>query len=148
MAKALIDSSTLFDISRAMKGRNASWATNTLRNLADYEQNFHQLTISGITVFELLEGLYRGGDANAAAAFRANLLPGYEVIQPDPEIEDKAAEIHAKLRLSGQAIDVPDTFIAATAIIHGLTLVNANTRHFPRVQAAGFPITLENWRDA
>jgi len=58
-----------------------------------------------------------------------------------------AAAIHAKLRQSGQGIDVPDTFIAATAIIHCLTLVNANTRHFPRVVAAGFPLKLENWRE-
>jgi tRNA(fMet)-specific endonuclease VapC len=146
--KALIDSSTLLDISRAMKGGRAPWATHTLGKLADYELQFPKLTISGVTVFELLEGLYRGGAAKAITEFHTKLLPGYEVIQPTTEIEDKAAEIHAKLRLAGQSIDVPDTLIAATAIVHGLTLVNANTRHFPRVAAAGFTLQLENWRDA
>lgn len=63
-------------------------------------------------------------------------------------VEDKAAEIHAKLRQVGLAIDVPDTIIAAMAIVRSLTLVNANTRHFPRVAGAGFPISLENWRDS
>jgi tRNA(fMet)-specific endonuclease VapC len=146
--KALIDSSTLFDISRATKGRKDEWATNTVGKLANYELQFPKLTISGITVFELLEGMYRGGEARAIAEFHTKLLPRYEVIQPSIEIEDKAAEIHAKLRLAGQSIDVPDTLIAATAIIHSLTLVNANTRHFPRVAAAGFPLKFENWRDA
>lgn len=147
MDKALIDSSTLFDISRAMKGIKGTWATHTLGKPADCELQFPKLTISGITVFELLEGLYRGGDAKAIAEFHTKLLPKYEVIQPSTEIEDKAAEIHANLRLARQSIDVPDTLIAATAIVHGLTLANANTRHFPRVVAAGFPLTIANWRD-
>ena len=148
MDKALIDSSTLFDISRALKGRISPWSATTLVWLVAYEQQFPQLTISGMTVFELIEGLYRGGDHAAIANFHRQLLPQYEVIHPDAQIEDKAAEIHAKLRQTGRGIDVPDTFIAATAIVHGLTLVNANTRHFPRVAAAGFPLKLQNWRDA
>lgn len=148
MDKALIDSSTLFDIQRALKKPGASWAQSSLGKLLAYRQHHQKLTISGLTVFELLEGLYRGGDPQAIADFHQNVLPSYEVIHPDTQIEDKAAEIHAKLRLSGQAIDVPDTLIAATAIIHGLTLVNANTRHFPRVVTAGFPLRIENWRDA
>jgi predicted nucleic acid-binding protein len=57
-------------------------------------------------------------------------LPRYDLIHPDARIEDKAAEIHAKLRLAAQSIDLPDTLIAGTAVIHNLTLVNANTRHF------------------
>lgn len=148
MDKALIDSSTLFDISRALKGRKAPWSTTTLLKLVNYEQQFPVLTISGMTVFELIEGLHRGGDPSAVENFHRYLLPRYEVIHPDAQIEDKAAEIHAALRKSGKGIDVPDTFIAATAIVRGLTLVNANTRHFPRVVAAGFPLNLENWRDA
>jgi predicted nucleic acid-binding protein len=125
--KALIDSSTLFDIQRAIKKPAAPWAKNTLGNLLAYRQHHPKLTISGLTVFELLEGLYRGGDPQAVGDFHQNLLPRYEVIHPDAQIEDKAAEIRAKLRLAGQSIDVPDTLIAATAIIHGLTLCPATT---------------------
>jgi tRNA(fMet)-specific endonuclease VapC len=147
MDKALLDSSTLFDITRALKGRKGVWATNTLGRLAEYERHFPRLTISGITVFELLEGLYRGNETEAIEEFHGKLLPGYEVIQPSIEIEDKAAEIHAKLGLAGLSIDVPDTLIAATAIVHDLTLVNANTRHFARVEDSGFPLRLANWRD-
>jgi len=70
------------------------------------------------------------------------------VIRPDAQIEDKAAEINAQLAKAGKTIGVVDTFIAATAIIHNLALVNANTKHFPRIQTAGFPLTSNNWRDA
>jgi tRNA(fMet)-specific endonuclease VapC len=50
----------------------------------------------------------------------------------------------AKARLS---IGVVDTLIAATAISQRLILINGNTKHFSGVQAAGFPLTLENWRE-
>jgi len=49
--KALIDSSTLFDISRALKGRKAPWSATTLLRLVAYEQQFPKLTISSMTVF-------------------------------------------------------------------------------------------------
>jgi tRNA(fMet)-specific endonuclease VapC len=145
--KALIDSSTLFDISRGTKRADVAWARNTLANLFAYRVHHSKLTISGLTLFEILEGLYRGDNPLAIAKFHENVLPGYEVIQPDAQIEERAAEIHAKLRQGNQAIGVPDTLIAATAIEHDLTLVNANTKHFPRIVAAGFPLKLENWRD-
>jgi len=118
-----------------------------LAKLAAYEQHFPKITISGITVFELLEGMYRNHHADEIAQFIEKFLPNYDVIQPTIEIEAKAAEIHARLRQTGQTIDAPDTLIAATAIVHDLPLVNANTRYFPRVTIAGFPLRLENWRD-
>ena len=66
MDKALIDSSTLFDIHRAIKKPSASWAQNSLGKLLAYRQHRQILTISGMTVFELLEGLYRGGQVKQA----------------------------------------------------------------------------------
>ena len=75
-------------------------------------------------------------------------MPAYEVIYPDEKIIAIGAEINAALADAGQSIGLADTLIAATAISRGFTLVNANTKHFPRVQAAGFKITLENWRDS
>ena len=147
MTRVLLDSSTLFDLQRAVKRPGAPWAQTCLANLALYRKHHDKLTISGLTVFEYLEGLYLTGDSAAIAGFYQNLLPRYEVIQPTIEIEAKAAEIHATLRHTCQTIDAPDTLIAATAIVHDLPLVNANTRHFPRVTAAGFPLRLDNWRD-
>jgi tRNA(fMet)-specific endonuclease VapC len=145
--KVLIDSSTLFDLQRAIKKPTAPWARNSLAHLLAYRRRFAMLTISGLTVFEMLEGLYRSGRTESTADFHQNVLPNHEVIHPDAQIEDKAAEIHAKLGLAGLSIDVPDTLIAATAIVHKLTLVNANTRHFARVEGSGFPLRLANWRD-
>ena len=101
-----------------------------------------------MTVYELLDGLYRKEDRTAIMEFHTFLLPSYEVIRSNAQIEDKAAEINAVLARSGKIIGVIDTFIAASAIVEKLTLVNANSKHFSRIQEAGFPIVLKNWREA
>jgi predicted nucleic acid-binding protein len=40
------------------------------------------------------------------------------------------AKLLADLRASGQALPIKDSLIAATAIVHGLTVVTRNTRDF------------------
>jgi tRNA(fMet)-specific endonuclease VapC len=146
--KVLIDTSTFFDIRRAPKNLKAPWAQNTLYKLVQYQAHHPKLTVSAFTVFEHLDGLNRQGKQTEAAEFMTRVLPSLEVIYPDQEIYALAAAIHAALAVAGKTIGVPDTFIAATAIIQKLPLVNANTKHFPRVQAAGFSVALENWREA
>ncbi|MGD1703844.1 PIN domain-containing protein [Okeania sp. SIO2F4] len=53
---------------------------------------------------------------------------------------EKAAEIHIDLRRKGRPIQDADILIAATAIIHNLTLVS-NDSDMSRVEE----INLENW---
>ncbi|WP_460972817.1 PIN domain-containing protein [Spirosoma migulaei] len=47
------------------------------------------------------------------------------------------------LRRAGQTVDDFDLLIGATAIVHDLTLVTRNTRHFANMSG----IQLENWID-
>lgn len=147
MVKALLDTSTYVDMRRMPNHRRAPWAQNTLQNATAYGAHHERFTISSFTAFEILEGIYRDSGSEAADRFVATILPNYEVIYPDAEITFLAADIHASLARSRQSIGVVDTFIAATAITGDLTLVNANTRHFPRIVAAGFALRLENWRE-
>ncbi|MGK7938631.1 MAG: PIN domain-containing protein [Crocosphaera sp.] len=53
---------------------------------------------------------------------------------------EKAAEIHANLRLRGLPIQTEDILIAATAMIKGLTVVS-NDSDFLRIEG----LNLENW---
>jgi len=94
----------------------------------------------------VLEGIYRDNIPGADEEFITKVLPGYEVIYPNQEIITLGAKIDAALANTRQSIGIVDALIAATAIHEGLALVNANTRHFPRVQQAGFPLHIENWR--
>lgn len=148
MDKALIDTSAFFDIRKATKNLKSVWAQNTIHHLVKYQAQHPRLTVSAFTAFEYLDGLYRQGRQHEANDFRTRILPTLEVIYADESVYALAAEIHAALAVSGEAIGVVDTFIAATAIANELPLVNANPKHFSRVQTAGFSIDLQNWRDA
>lgn len=58
------------------------------------------------------------------------------------DIAEKAAQVYAKLKKQGLIIGHTDTFIAATAMINGYTLVTNNTEHFSRVDG----LIIENWK--
>ena len=58
----------------------------------------------------------------------------------DLAIVEKAAEIHANLRLRGLPIQTEDILIAATAIVKGFILVS-NDSDLLRVEG----LSLENW---
>jgi predicted nucleic acid-binding protein len=100
-------------------------------------------------VIEILHGLHKDiANPGKAQQFKRSAPAEFEFLDVPADIGYLASEIIAKLEGGRQAIGFPDSLIAATAIYHGLTLVTANTRHFQRVIAVGFPLKLENWRDA
>ena len=54
---------------------------------------------------------------------------------------EELCELRADLRRTGQLIGPNDTMIAATALVHKLTLVTHNTRQFNRVPG----LRIEDW---
>lgn len=58
-----------------------------------------------------------------------------------PEIAIKAAEIGTYLISQGKEVEIMDTYIAATAILHRLTLVTANMAHFEEIEK----LKVKNW---
>ncbi len=147
MPKALIETSTYFDMLNAPKHRHAAWAPNTGAQTVSYLSQYSRLTLSAFTIVEVVDGLKRKGLNAAITEFLNQTLPQFEVIYPDEAIMSLGGEINAASALAGAAIGIVDCLIAATAITHNLMLVNANTKHFPRVVAAGYALALENWRD-
>ncbi len=49
----------------------------------------------------------------------------------DGPVADLAGEFLRRYRRRGQSLELPDAFIAATAVVHGLMLVTYNLAHFP-----------------
>ncbi|NEP09993.1 MAG: type II toxin-antitoxin system VapC family toxin [Symploca sp. SIO2C1] len=84
----------------------------------------HLLAISCITCFEIKRGLFAVKATKQLEKFN-ELCQDYQIILLDDlAILEKAAEIHAKLRLKGLPIQTEDILIAATAIVKGLTVVS------------------------
>ncbi|NES24096.1 MAG: type II toxin-antitoxin system VapC family toxin [Symploca sp. SIO3E6] len=96
--------------------------------------------ISCITYFEIRRGFLAVNSPKQREKFE-DFCQDYQIILLDDlAILEKAAEIHANLRLRGLPIQTEDILIAATAIVKGLTVVS-NDRDLLRVEG----LSLENW---
>ena len=147
MDRALIDTSTYFDMLNAPRFPQAEWALSTRRHALAYLEMYARFTISGVTVLEVTDGLKRKGKDSAIARFLSQTLPEFDVLYPDQEVMALAGEINANLELAGNRIGSVDCIIAATAIANRITLITANPRHMERVALAGYPLPILNWRE-
>ncbi|MCT7961192.1 MULTISPECIES: type II toxin-antitoxin system VapC family toxin [Oscillatoriales] len=111
-----------------------------LSRVAAVTSQNREIFISCITYFEVERGLLAVDSPQQRQRFN-NICQIYPIILLDDlAILQKAAEIHANLRVRGLPIQTEDILIAATAIIKGLTLVS-NDSDLLRVEG----LNLENW---
>lgn len=138
MNKAILDTDML---SEALRGVNAA----VVANAHSYRSVFGRLTISVVTVMEMVKGLQKVQRPSKLASLLVLLGPE-EVLELDREAAVTAGRIWGDLERIGQPIGVADSMIAAVALRHGLELVTGNTAHYQRVQRLGYPLRLTNWR--
>jgi tRNA(fMet)-specific endonuclease VapC len=138
MNKALLDTDIF---SEFLKGHDQ----NVKRNAVAYRQAFGFLTVSVVTVMEVVKGLHKKQRESVIQALLSNLA-AEEVLGFDISVGEQAGRIHADLERTGQPIGWADTVIAAIALKNGLELVTGNTTHYQRIQALGYPLVLGNWR--
>ncbi|MEZ0324405.1 MAG: PIN domain-containing protein [Fimbriimonas sp.] len=112
----------------------------------NYICEHQKFSLAWASMFEVVDGYYRIDDMAGLAQFRSLIVPAWEVLYADQETLELAAAIHATLELLQTRIGLNDTYIAATAIRHKRVLVTTNTKLLERIQAAGFPLEMENWR--
>ena len=118
--KLMIDSSILIDYFRK---------TDKFKSkLVSHFKLYDQLYISSITEFEVLNGA-----TALQKEFWEGMLARLIVLNFDSIAARKATEIVAQLKTKRRSIDKPDLFIAATAVVHGLTLATLNVKHFNNI---------------
>jgi len=138
MNKVLLDTDIF---SEFLKGHDPT----VQQNAAAYRQAIGPLTISVVTVMEMVKGLHKMSRVPAIQALMAR-LGSEEVLGFDLDAAEQAGRIHADLERTGQPIGWADTVIAAIALRHTLQLVTGNTSHYQRIQLLGYPLVLGNWR--
>jgi tRNA(fMet)-specific endonuclease VapC len=136
--KALLDTDIDSEVLKAVD-------QNVVRNAVDYRKAHAFLTISVITVMEVIQGLQRVGASKRLQNFR-NAIVSDEILLFDQAAADLAGQIAGDLDRTGQPIGRSDPMIAAVAITHGLELVTGNTSHYQHLRLLGYPLTLVNWR--
>lgn len=100
---------------------------------------------SSITLGELYYGARRLASGAEALVERieSTLLPNLKVLPFDRRSAVVYGELRADLERRGTPVGDSDTRIAAIALVHDLTVVTANVRHFERVPG----LAVENWLD-
>jgi predicted nucleic acid-binding protein len=124
MAQHLLDSS--FCIACL---RRKPWALRALANVP-----LASVAVSTLTVGELVLGAHLS-DHMALEMAKVDTFLGPICAMPFGVEESHAwALLDAQLRKQGNRIETEDAIIAATAKVHGMTLVTGNTKHFARVK--------------
>ena len=125
MSQYLLDTNVLSEVRKSPARRNAgaaAWAGHL--DPAD-------ALVSAITMSELATWVRRVERKDTAQGallrqwFTESVLGGFPVLPVDAEVAVVAGELHVPDPRSYR-----DAFIAATAIVHGLTVATRNTRDF------------------
>ncbi|WP_017293318.1 type II toxin-antitoxin system VapC family toxin [Geminocystis herdmanii] len=111
-----------------------------LQKIKDIKEQNNKIFISCITYFEIRRG-FLAIDAPKQRERFNKFSQNYPIILLDDlAILEKAAQIHANLRLRGLPIQTEDILIASTAIIKDLIMVS-NDSDLTRIEG----LNLENW---
>jgi tRNA(fMet)-specific endonuclease VapC len=91
------------------------------------------VAISILSYGELLEGILSSQSLQEREEAVTSILEIVTLINLSEEIVRMFAEVRSGLRRTGRLIGDFDILIGATAVIHDLTLLTRNVRHFERI---------------
>mgnify|MGYP001026920073 CR=1 FL=1 len=117
MSRFLLDSDVIIWHLRGQKE-----VTEMLKDL----QRFGLPACSALSVLEVQLGVKKGEEEKTDRFLRS-----LRIFDLNREIANKAAQLIREYRATGVTIDLPDAIIASTCILHDLTLVTYNVRHYP-----------------
>ena len=131
---ALLDTDTLSEI---MKGRDS----NVEQKAREYLKTHGRFRFSVITRYEILRGLKTKQAVRQIAIFEDRCKKSYVYPLTD-DIIVQASDIYAYLHQQGLLISDADILIAATTLVHNLTLITGNAEHFNRIPH----LVSESWK--
>jgi predicted nucleic acid-binding protein len=117
MSRFLLDSDVIIWHLRGQKE-----VTEMLRNL----QRFGLPACSALSVLEIQLGVKKGEEEKTD-----RFLKSLKIFDVNMEIASKAAQLIREYKAKGIALDLPDSVIAATCLLHELILVTYNPKHYP-----------------
>jgi tRNA(fMet)-specific endonuclease VapC len=99
------------------------------------------LHVSALTVLGLEQWLIRPQTPSAFLPVYREFLNGVRILDVTEAIARRAVGLWSRLRLGGQRVRDTDLLIAATALVHGLTLVTHATGVYANIPG----LTVEDW---
>ena len=99
------------------------------------------LHISIISLSELYSWVYVADDPTKRESGLLTMLSDVTILPLDDDIARKCGQVRADLQRKGTKIPTLDLLIATTALLHDLTVVTHNQRHFSLVPN----LRIEDW---
>ena len=97
---------------------------------------------TAITVGEMVYGAHRSRRCDELLRnLEERVWPAVHILPFDRPSAEVYGSIRAQLEAAGTPVGDSDVRIAAIALVHGLTVVTGNVRHFERVPG----LMVENW---
>lgn len=130
----LLDTNILSEIVRARPDATVAMQLSKRRST--------EIFASAISRYELRYGAALRQDADGLwTRLQREVLPVATWLPLTQDIAERGGAIRAELRRKGRPCGDLDPLLAATALMHDLTLVTRNVRHFEHVPG----LALENW---
>lgn len=129
MARALLDTDILSEVIKKKDARVVTRAD-------EYLATEGRLTVSVLSVMEIVYGFHRVGREDRISQFRS-LIADHEVRGLDTATAATAGRIYADLERRGTPVGLTDVMIAAVALQHDLPIVTGNVSHFEAIREAG-----------
>lgn len=102
------------------------------------------LSTASICVTELRYGAARHPQGQPLwEKIAQEVLPRVRILPLGTAEAERAGHLIALLEARGSLIGIEDVLIGATALVHGLTAVTRNVRHFARIEG----LKVESWWD-
>ena len=89
----------------------------------------------------MLQSLVAKGSDRLWRAYRSVLKGRMHVLPVDIRVAEQYARVQAACSRVGRTKPAFDLLIAATALVHGLTLATCNVRHFEGIES----LAVEDW---
>ncbi len=112
-----------------------------IQALATFNQHAGQLSISSVTLAELIHGVEKSAKPDHNLRQVEDFVSRLMVLEYGNKAAAHYGDIRAVLERKGTPIGVNDVHIAGHARSEGLTLVTHNVKEFERVEA----LRVENW---
>lgn len=100
--------------------------------------NKEQCSCSAVTAAELLQGVENKHDQRTVKKLLSRVI----ILPLTPAISDLILTLIGTFHLS-HGLAIPDALIAATAIVHNLTLITHNAKHFSFIPK----LSVRAWKD-
>jgi tRNA(fMet)-specific endonuclease VapC len=108
---------------------------------ARFVQYMGRLHVSAVTVAELFTWALRAKAPPQRLRGVLDMVNDMTFVPVDQDVARKFGELRAALLDAGQPKPQMDLLIAATALVHGMTLVTHNTRDYMAIPG----LTLDDW---